>query len=78
MCESFEAAGSALRGKITVEFNRDASMRLTEIVIVNFDREGDERQGTIVWCYDNGTIRGGVDLHEGVDLVGVAEVRRYW
>ena len=75
MCDRFEVPGSELRGPIAVEFNRDASMRQTELIVINFDREGNEGQGMKVICKDNGDIRGGVTLIEGLDIVGHAEMQ---
>lgn len=56
---------------IDVEFERDASLRGTEVVIVNYNRGGVECQGLQMLCTDNGKIlwvRGPVDLVEGVDI----------
>ncbi len=72
MCEKLEFR------KISVEFQRNESLRLTEVVIINRNWLGYEEQGTKVWCYDGGRIRGGVTLIEGVDLVDVAEIRGYY
>ena len=43
---------------IHVEFVRCAELRATEVVIINHDLEGEEKQGLVMWCYDNGDIRG--------------------
>ena len=58
--------------KITVEFQRDASLRVTEVVIVNHNHAGNERQGVRFMCHDNGDITmlgGPVNLIEGVDIL---------
>lgn len=51
---------------ISVEFERDAALRCWEVVIINHDRTGEEKQGIVLQCSDNGDIRGGFDLVEGV------------
>ena len=75
MCESVEIPKGEGRGPILVTFQRDNSIRATEIIIGNTDRDGEEGQGMRVICQDSGNIRGGVDLIEGVDIVGTAEQR---
>lgn len=75
MCESISIPKGQGLGPILVEFQRDASMRLTEIVIINTGRDGQERQGMKVICKDNGDIKGGLNLIEGVDIIGAAEMR---
>ena len=75
MCESIEVQKGDGLGPIHVLFERDQSIRATEVIIVNHDRNGEEGQGLRVICNDSGTIRGGVTLIEGVDIVGTAEQR---
>ncbi len=73
MCESIEVSKGEGLGSILVSFQRDNSIRATEVTIVNNDREGQEKQGMRVICNDTGNIRGGVNLIEGVDIIGTAE-----
>lgn len=68
MCEQVRVCN------ITVAFQRDESVRVTEIIIVNHDDKGEELQGMRVICLDDGTIRGGVNLIDGVDIIGVAKM----
>ena len=42
--------------KISVNHERDSALRLTEVQIINRDREGNEAQGIIVCCHDSGRI----------------------
>ena len=62
-------------GSIKLGFTRDESFRITEIIIINHDSDGDEVDGMRVVCHDSGAIAGGVSLIEGVDIVGHAEMR---
>ena len=41
---------------IFVAFERDTARRLTEVQIINSDRDGNEVQGVIINCQDNGEI----------------------
>ena len=75
MCETrvYQAAiGASL---IVVATQRDESLRMTEVVIINHNWLGMECQGMRVWCNDDGTIRGGVNLIHGVDMTCFAEMR---
>lgn len=69
MCERIEV------GRISVAFQRDESVRVTEVIIINHNDEGQEMQGMRVICNDDGFIAGGVCLYQGVDIVGHAEMR---
>ena len=75
MCQALTVPKGELHGSIFIEVQRDPSMRLTEVIIVNTDRDGQERQGMGVICKDNGDIKGGVNLVEGVDILGATEMR---
>jgi hypothetical protein len=61
--------GKALGGHITIEHQRDASIRATEIVIVNTTTSGVET-GVVVIAYDNGGLTVGkpFGLTKGQDI----------
>ena len=62
-------------GNLKLGFTRDESMRITEIIIINHDEDGEEGHGMRVICRDDGFILGGVALYRGVDIVGHAEMQ---
>ena len=70
MCRMVRISRDAVPSSIDIEFERDASVRATEVLIVNHKRNGDEGQAVKLICYDNGEIRVGaaVDLAHGVDV----------
>ncbi len=72
MCDTIDHRRESTGKSIVIEFERDPSLRATEVVIVNQDRDGDERQAVKVICADSGKIMyvGKVqDLADGVDVV---------
>ncbi len=75
MCESISVEKGKGCGPVIVSFQRDNSIRATEVIIVNTDRNGEEGQGMRIICNDNGDINGGVNLIDGVDIIGSAEMR---
>ena len=54
--------------KISINQERDYALRLTEVQIINRDHEGNEAQGVIVNCHDNGeiTVREVVTWEDGL------------
>lgn len=62
-----KAEGDPIPDNINVEFQRDASLRATEVIITNHNHAGVEQQAVVLMCKDNGdiTIRTGpIDLIE--------------
>ena len=71
MCDTIDHRRGATGKSILVEFERDASIRATEVLVINQDRDGHERQGVRLICNDNGTMTIGKvnDMQDGVDIV---------
>ncbi len=72
MCQVLEITRGATPSNIAIEFERDASIRAVEILIINSDRNGVERQGVKVIATDNGKIMyvGKIqDIIDGVDII---------
>ena len=71
MCRMVKISRDAVPSSIDIEFERDASLRATEVLIVNHKRNGDEGQAITLLCSDNGDIRVGKaqDLTAGVDII---------
>jgi len=72
MCETIDHRRGATGTSIKVYFERDASLRATEVIVVNQDREGNERQAVKMIAQDSGKflgVSGAVDLVDGVDIV---------
>ena len=71
MCEIIEIGLREKNKNISIEYQRDAALRLTELVVINRDRDGQET-GVAIMCTDKGNIRISqpVKLQEGVALVG--------
>ncbi len=72
MCETIDHRRVGTGTSIKVYFERDASLRATEVIVVNEDREGEERQAVKMIAADNGKfikVGGAVDLIDGVDIV---------
>ena len=71
MCKMVEIQRGAIPSNITIEFQRDTSSRVMEVVIVNRDQVGEEKQGIKLLCFDNGKIKsnGPVNILEGVDIL---------
>ncbi|KKL60350.1 hypothetical protein LCGC14_2206240 [marine sediment metagenome] len=56
MCKLVEITRDAVPSNISIEFERDASLRATKIVIFNHDRANNERDGIFLICSDKGEI----------------------
>ena len=72
MCQILEATRGAVPSNIVVAFERDASLRAVEIIVINKDRNGNEKQAVKMIASDNGTfykVGKAVDLIDGVDIV---------
>jgi len=72
MCQIVEIQRGATPSNIAIEFERDASLRAVEIIVINKDRNGVERQAVKMIASDNGTfmaVSKGVDLIDGVDIM---------
>ena len=67
MCEIVEIGLKGRNKNITIEYERDASLRATEIIIVNNGQKGE--YGLRLTCLDTGEIRGGYELTDGTDIV---------
>lgn len=63
MCKIIEIGRDAVPSNIVIEFQRDASIRGTEVLIFNRDRNGHDVHGVKLTCYDNGKIEGGPETH---------------
>ena len=78
MCKVMEIQRGAVPSNIAIEFERDASLRAVEIIIINHDRDGEERQAVKLIAQDNGTfyaVSEAVDLVDGVDIVPLVQTR---
>ena len=76
MCKVMEIQRGAVPSNIAIEFERDASLRAVEIIVINRDRDGEERQAVKLIAQDNGTfyaVSEAVDLVDGVDIVPRAQ-----
>ncbi len=71
MCQMVEIQKGAVPANISIEFERDASLRVVAVVVINRDRDGVE-YGIKLLCHDNGRISGGTRLRDGVDIVAFA------
>lgn len=72
MCQLIEIEKGAVPSNIAIEFERDASLRAIEILVINKDRNGNERQAVKMIAADNGTfiaVSKAIDLIDGVDIV---------
>ena len=72
MCDTIDHRRATTGTSITVEFERDPSLRATEIIVINHDREGNECEAVKMIAQDNGKfmkVSGAVKLVEGVDIV---------
>ncbi len=72
MCKMVEIERDAVPSNITIEFERDASMRVVEVVIINRGRDGAECQGIVLVCADSGKIISVstiADMKDGVGIV---------
>ncbi len=70
MCETIDHRRQVGKN-ILVEFERDASLRATEVLVINQDRNGHECQGVKMICYDSGKMEVGkaVDFVASVDIL---------
>lgn len=71
MCQMVKIEKNAIPSNIIIEFQRDASIRAIEILIINKDRDGVECQGIKLIATDNGKIMyvsEPQDLVDGVDI----------
>ena len=71
MCDTIDHRRGATGKSILVEFERDASIRATEVLVINQDRDGNEVQGVRLICGDSGKIVVGKvnNMVEGVDII---------
>ena len=71
MCDIIEIGVGERKKNISIEYQRDPSLRTTELVIINRSPKGEET-GMLLICYDNGKIAYSTPakLIEGVDIVG--------
>lgn len=72
MCQLVEIKRDAVPSNIVIEFERDASLRAVEIIVINKDRSGNERQAVKMIAQDNGTfiaVSKAMNLTDGVDIV---------
>ena len=72
MCKLIEINRGAVPSNITIEFERDASIRAVEIIVINKDRDGNEVQAVKMIAQDSGTflaVSGAVDCIDGVDII---------
>ena len=67
MCRLIKYERDVVPENITVHFERDASMRATEVTIINTGNKGE--YGITAICLDSGIIVNGHELKDGVDLV---------
>ncbi len=70
MCETIEHRRQVGKN-ILIEFQRDLSLRATEVIIINQDRDGRECQGVKLICYDSGKIEvsKAINTIDGVDIL---------
>ena len=72
MCQLVEIERDAIPSNITILFERDASLRAVEIIVINRDCDGNEVQAVKMIAQDSGKfyrVSGAVDLIDGVDIV---------
>ena len=72
MCQLVEIKRDAVTSNIEIHFERDASLRAVEIIVINKDRDGNECQAVKMIARDSGTffaVSGAVDLIDGVDII---------
>ncbi len=72
MCKIVEVERGATPSNIEIHFERDASLRAVEIIVINKDRAGVERQAVKMIAQDNGmfiAVSKAVDIIDGVDIV---------
>ena len=69
MCKLVEITRDAVPSNISIEFERDPSLRATEVLIINRGPNNREEYGMKIICYDNGKIEPGIKLIDGVDII---------
>jgi hypothetical protein len=72
MCQLIEIKKGAVPSNIAIVFERDASLRAIEIIVINKDRSGNERQAVKMIASDDGTfiaVSKATDLIDGVDII---------
>ena len=72
MCDTIDHRRNVTGTSIKVFFERDASLRATEVIVINEGRDGEERQAVKMIAQDNGKfmqVGQAVDLIDGVDIV---------
>ena len=72
MCDIVEIGRGSVPSNIVIEFERDASLRAIEIIVINKDRGGNECQAVKMIAQDSGKfyrVSGVIDLIDGVDIV---------
>ncbi len=72
MCKIMDIQRDAVPSNISIEFERDASIRAVEIIVINRDRHGNEVQAVKMIAQDSGKfyrVSGAVDLIDGVDII---------
>ena len=72
MCNTINHRREITGTSILVEFERDPSLRATEVIVINQGRDGVERQAVKMIASDNGMfyqVGKAVDLIDGVDIV---------
>ena len=72
MCQLVGIERDAVPSNISIEFERDASIRAVEIIVINRDRHGNEVQAVKMIAQDSGKfyrVSGAVDLIDSVDIV---------
>lgn len=72
MCDTIDHRRDTTGTSIKVEFEHNPSLRATEIIIINQDRDGNECQAVKLIAQDNGkfmAVSKAVDLIDGVDIV---------
>ncbi len=66
MCQLVEIDRGAVPSNIEIFFERDASLRAMEIIVINKDREGNECEAVKMIASDNGTF---YKVGKAVDLI---------
>lgn len=71
MCQMIKIKRDAVPSNITIEFERDASLRAVAIVVINHNCDGEEVEGVKLIAQDNGkfyAVGTPKELRNGVDL----------
>jgi len=69
MCRIIEIQRDVVPANISIEFQRDAPLRATEVIIINKNPSGEE-YGVVLMCADNGKITVGkpMSITEGARI----------